>query len=157
MQQVMTLYGNRALLEGLLKHGARFLVVGGIAVHLHDPARNIDGSDLDLLIESTPKNAKHVICALYNLELAPDFTEDSISSSALSRQHLPLKTQRFFADILTTGPDIDFAHEWEQANEAMVNGQRVRYASIDLLIRMKEGSERRKDQEDVARLKMLVD
>jgi len=132
------------------------LVVGGVAVHLHAPAREIAGADLDLLVESTTDNAKRVIRALYARSITPDFDEGDIAKVGAKPQQLRLKPV-FHADILTGGPGINFEEEWQRALEVLVNGKQVRCAHRDLLIRMKRGTGRPKDQDDITLLESSAD
>ncbi|PRA46497.1 MULTISPECIES: hypothetical protein [Pseudomonas] len=155
MQGIVIWAQNGHLLGELLKHGVRFLVVGGTAVHLHDPSRDIAGADLDLLIESSPENAKHLMCALHALQVTPNFTEAEISTPVHPRQQIKLDCWGLFTDILTTGPDTHFEDEWSGAGEAFINGHQVRFASVDLLLAMKGGTGRAKDLNDIERLEAL--
>nr|WP_314530873.1 hypothetical protein [uncultured Pseudomonas sp.] len=140
---------NDRLLAELLLQGVRFIVVGGLAVRFHVLERK--AHDLDLLIESTPENASRVFRALQALGLNPGFGIELIAKASLRPQQMPLK-DGFDADLLTTGPDVNFSDEWEHAGEALIKAHRIRYASKALLIRMKQNTGRDKDLADIVLL-----
>jgi len=74
LNQLYTFGENTALLESLTRHGVRFLLVGGLAVHHHAPERQVD--DLDLLVEQTVEVARNVAAALISINVRPEFTEE---------------------------------------------------------------------------------
>lgn len=151
MKQLFCNGQNDRLLAEFLKQGVRFIVVGGLAVHFHVPEREAD--DLDLLVESTPDNAAHLSCALLNLR-DQSFDTNLITKPHEQPQHFPMK-RVFYADLVTTGTDIDFATEWERADEGLIFQNKVRFASKDLLIRMKRKGGREKDLSDIALLESI--
>ena len=146
MQQLFTSGDNESLLAELLRSGVRFLVVGGLAVSFHIPERQAD--DLDLLIEQTPDNAASLFRAMAALHLTPEFPYELISTPSERPQLLPFKTYHY-ADLVTTGKNIDFSAEWARSHEALICQHPVRIASRTLLIHMKHNSDREKDIRDV--------
>jgi len=124
----------------------RYLIVGGVAVHHHAPERDYD--DLDILLDPSPANAERCFAALQALGEIPRFTAAHLTRP---KQQLALK-RRYYADIITPDPDIDFESELARADAALINHHPVRIASIDLLMRMK-ATQRPKDLEDIELLK----
>ena len=146
MRQLLTLGGNDTLLAELIRCGVRFLVVGGLAVHFYVPERQAD--DLDLLLEQSSDNAARFFKAMPALHVVPEFPQSLISAPSERPQQLPFKRYHY-ADIVTTGNDIDFSAEWALSQEALIWQHPVRIASRELLIRMKRKAGREKDLADV--------
>lgn len=115
-KQLFTFGPNQELIDSLVKLGARFIIVGGLAVHYHAPERNV--GDLDLLIERSADTTAKVIAVLSSCP----FIRHSITTEQLlrsKRAQIPAKIY-FNADILTPGEDIDFDQHWNRAHDARV-------------------------------------
>ena len=149
MQKLLTFGGNDLLLQALLSDGVRFIVVGGLAVKLYAPQREAD--DLDLLLEQTPENADRLFRSLGRLGITPDFPKDVIATPSQRPQHLSFKSLHYYADLVTR-PDIHFSAEWANSQEALIWQNKVRFASRELLLMLKQGSTRDKDVADVVLL-----
>jgi hypothetical protein len=144
--------GNGDLIAAFNRQRVRFLVVGGLAVHLYVPDREPD--DLDLLIDPVPDNADCIFRAFAELHLVPRFSSEELTKP---KKHMNLKSyMSYYADVVTPEPGIDFHAEWENSRTATVNGHLVRMASPDLLIRMKSGTGRPKDLADIELLSRLA-
>ena len=61
-KQLPTFGANQGLVDSLVKLGARFIIVGGLAVHYHASERKV--GDLDLLIKRSHETAEKVIAVL---------------------------------------------------------------------------------------------
>jgi len=149
VQQLFTFGENDHLLQALLAESVRFLVVGGLAVKFYAAEREAD--DLDLLLEQSPENATRLFRAFAKMGITPAFPQEAIAAPSERPQHLPMKSALHYADLITL-PDIDFEAEWANSQEALVWQNRVRFASRDLLLKLKRGSAREKDIADVALL-----
>lgn len=147
MEHLITFGGNDRLLAKLLECRVRFLVVGGLAVRFYVPEREVD--DLDLLLEQSNENADRFFKALAELSYKPLFSKSHIGAPRKRTQQLQLKTREFYADIVTFGKDIDFTAEWAQPQEGFIGPNRVRFASRELLIKMKRKAGREKDLLDI--------
>lgn len=147
--QLFTFHLNDALVTALLQQEVRFLVVGGFAVKLYAPEREAD--DLDLMVEQTPENATRLFQAFSHLGITPGFSKELISSPSERPQQLALK-MGYYADLVTTGREVEFETEWNMASEARLGTSQVRVASRDLLIRQKQKAGREKDLKDVVLL-----
>ncbi|RLJ67550.1 hypothetical protein [Sulfurisoma sediminicola] len=146
MRQLFTFGGNIALLAELYRCDVRFLVVGGLAVHFYVPERQAD--DLDLLLEQSSDNAARFFKAMSAVHVIPEFPQSLISSPSERPQQLQFKRDHY-ADIVTTGADIDFPAEWVLSQAALIGQHPARIASRNLLIRMKRKAGREKDLADV--------
>jgi hypothetical protein len=155
---LFTYGGNVELVAELNKQAVRFIIVGGVAVRFYSRNRQQE-EDLDILIESSPQNAERVFEALKFLPLRLNFTKADISAPGKRPQQLKLKDHSYpcHADILTAAPDVEFGIEWEQAQDGFIERYPVRFASPQLLIRMKSGgNQRQKDRQDVDALKRYL-
>jgi len=88
---------NENIIRGLVDLGARFVVIGGLAVAWHCPERQAD--DMDLLVEPTLENSTRVFRALARLGLT-GFSAESFAHLGLQ---VPLK-QNHYAELLTPEP-----------------------------------------------------
>ena len=143
MRNIVMFGPNGELLAELNRQGVRFLIVGGVAVHYHAPERKYD--DLDILVDPSPFNADLCVMALDKLGLNPLFLAPQL---AKPNTQIRLKLYHY-ADVITPAADINFDAEWLCSTDALINGQPVRIASRDLLKRMKSGTDRPKDAEDI--------
>jgi hypothetical protein len=159
VERLYTFGGNEELLNTFNSARVRFIVVGGLAVRFHVPERQA-AEDLDLLIESSIENADRIFEALGALKVTPTFEKSAIAAPGPRPQQMMLKGRYpFYADILTCGQAIDFSAEWRQSHEGMIGFSKVRFASRELLIEMKNRTirkteqEREKDRSDIRLLK----
>jgi hypothetical protein len=152
--QLHTFGGNTALLESLTRHGVRFLLVGGLAVHHHAPERQVDDLDLlDLLVEQTVEVARNVAAALISINVRPEFTEEQFVNAR--KVQIKLKFQALYGDIITAGPDFDFDEHWRRAEDALLGHTTVKVASISTLLLLLAGSTEAKHEADIALLQRL--
>lgn len=140
------------LLEILLAHGARFLIVGGYAVGIHGYPRAT--KDLDVWVEPSPTNAPRVFSALAEFG-APlhGLTRQELEVPGLGLQ-IGLPPAR--VDILTEIDGIDFERAWSRHIEASFFG-RVSCPVIgrDELLENKRASGRAQDLADVDALEKV--
>jgi hypothetical protein len=149
MKNLMTTWArNTDFLAALIQHQVRFLIVGGVAVKFYADEREAD--DLDLLMESTEENVKRLALVLNEFPMVGNvFSLDNAMSE--TPQHLPLKSD-VYIDILTTGNEINFSLEWDNAVDGLIWQHPVKFASKELLISMKCKGDREKDRADVVLL-----
>jgi hypothetical protein len=152
LNQLHTFGGNTALVESLTRHGVRFLVVGGLAVHHHAPERQPD--DLDLLVEQTVEVARNVAAALISINVRPEFSEEEFVNAR--KVQIKLKFQALYADIITAGSDFDFDEHWQQGREALIGYTVVKVAAIPTLLALLAGSDTPKHDADGALLRRLA-
>lgn len=148
--QLFTFGRNQDFVDTLIGSAARFIVVGGLAVHFYVPDREVD--DLDILIEPSQETAAKVISALSSPLFQHSITVDQLTQ--LKRMRVPAKID-FYLDILTPGPEIDFAQEWTLAREAKLGATPVRVAAIETLFKLLSHSQEPKHLRDVELLKLV--
>jgi hypothetical protein len=156
------------IVSALNRHDVRFLIAGGLAVAAHGYGRVT--FDLDLVLKLERENARRAVSALESLgyrpvapvsaqELADPAKRDlwireknMVVFSLRSEQHRETPV-----DIFVTEP-FDFEIEYERALVGnILPGVQARFVCLETLIRMKEGTGRDKDREDVRQLRMLLE
>lgn len=149
MKNLMTTWArNTEFLAALIRHQVRFLIVGGVAVKFYVDEREAD--DLDLLVESTEENAQRLAMVLNEFPMIGSFIRLS-DMGGETPQQLPLKSD-VYIDILTSGNQIDFSSEWNNAVDGLIWQHPVKFASRELLISMKKKGGREKDKADLVLL-----
>lgn len=143
----------RDILAALVQHDARFLVVGAHALAVHGYPRAT--VDIDILIESTPDNARRVWNAL--AAFGAPLEDLDVSESDLCRPNVVaqfgLPPNRI--DILTGISGVSFVNAWQNRVEARVEGVQVPVLGMSDLIANKKASGRDKDRADVKGLQGL--
>ncbi len=142
------------LLVLLADGGVQFVLVGGIAVTLHGYVRLTE--DVDILVEPSPANIGRLLATLaeygegYARELSPDdFTDEEgairiVEETEMSQIDIFTRMAgRHYDDLATDAENLELA------------GRTIRFASKSALIRLKETSQREKDQLDVLALRKL--
>lgn len=137
------------LLVGLARADVEFIVVGGVAVALNGFLRTTE--DVDILIERSPGNVGQLLAALASFgegharELSwADFEETEGAIRVV--EDFPL-------DIFTIMRGHRYADLIGCTEETEVGGAAIRFLNADALIRLKENSDREKDQIDIAALR----
>lgn len=139
------------LLVGLLNAGARFLVIGAHAMAVHGVPRATQ--DLDVWVDSSPKNADRVWAAL--AAFGAPLTSLGIMPSDLRRSgtviQLGLPPNRI--DLLTSISGVpDFEKAWSDRVEHVMRDRRVPFLGRAALIENKHAAGRRKDLADLEAL-----
>jgi len=146
----------KEIFEKLIDEKVNFCVVGGIALNLYGIDRKT--SDLDLFIEPEKDNFKKVIKCLYDIFQDEELKE--IKEEDIQYQVIRYTTPAGFnVDlIMKVGEMIDWEEvekniEWMEIEE----GLKIPVASINLLIKMKEGASkfRERDKVDLYWLNLL--
>jgi hypothetical protein len=123
---------NEELIHALADAHVRFVVVGGLAVSWHCPARTAD--DMDLLVEPTDENSERIALALGGFGMR-GFNASSFARLGLQ---VPLK-QTFHAELLTPETQADgFSAIEARAVAGKLFGVPVRIAAVTDLIAMKK-------------------
>lgn len=145
--------------------GARFVVVGGVAVVLQGHARLT--ADLDLVIDLAPEPCRSAIGALVDLGLHPRAPVPPLqfADPERRRQWREEKGMEVFSlydpsnplltvDLFVHSP-VPFEELWEQADVMRIGETDLRVASIPHLVEMKRRVGRAQDREDVTRLEEI--
>jgi hypothetical protein len=100
------------------KHAeARFLIVGGLAMHVYCPDRNIIGVDADLLIDRHPENVAKVIPIVEKFDWSRILEPAKLTHPRAQR---PFRNG-LYMEILTPAEDVDFEKLWQNATHAILN------------------------------------
>jgi predicted nucleotidyltransferase len=145
--------------------GARYVVVGGLAVVLHGHVRLT--TDLDLIIDLEPSEARKVLQVLVGLGLRPrapvnamDFADPTIRASWIRHKDMRVFTMvdakaRREVDIFTETL-LPFAELLARSVEVELGQTRVRVASIPDLILLKRRAGRPIDLADIEVLESIL-
>lgn len=130
--------------------GARYLVIGGRALILHQVIRVT--TDVDLLIEPTEDNARRVLEALSQLE---DGAAKELTPRDLLDNVVVKIADEVEVDVSTHAWKVGYADAEPTALETVIDGVRIPYLSAEKLIASKE-TFREKDRLDIAALRGVI-
>ena len=138
--------------ESFQKHDVKYLVIGGIAAVLYGVPRAT--FDLDILIEATRENARHLLDALLDADLgtASLTDEDEILSNEIT-----IFKDRVRIDVQIKTPGIDFKDAWERKKSMNYQDQQFYLVCLEDLIASKKAAGRTVDLEDVRLLELPDD
>ena len=137
------------LLRSLNASNVEFVIIGATAFPIHGYARA--RLDIDIFIRPQPRNASRLFEALrdFGYDVCDITLEDLLTKKVLIRQHL-VET-----DIHPFVTGATFDQIWKNRVSGTYGNEKVFYASLDDLIRMKEAAGRPKDLEDLKVLQIL--
>ena len=139
----------RDVFASFQEHGVEYLVIGGVAAILHGVPRAT--LDLDIIISATPDNARRLLAALLEADLA---TAALTSAEDLLAHEITVFEDRVRIDVQTMTPGIDFAAAWSRRVIMTYAGQAFCVARREDLIASKEAAGRPHDLEDVRLLRL---
>ena len=139
----------KAVFESFQRHDVKYVVIGGIASILHGVPRAT--FDLDILIESTPENATHLLDALLEAGLG---TAALTTANDLLANEITIFKDRVRIDVQTATPGILFEEAWSRKETLAYQGQEFHILSKEDLIRSKRAAGRPIDLEDVRLLEL---
>lgn len=118
--------------EALNAAGARYLVIGGVACILHGYARAT--TDVDILIERTPENARRVLDGLSTVGygFAREWRPDEIL-----RRPITVIGDDPAVDIFTVAWSVKYAGAVARSSVAQVEGVEIPLIGLDDLIETK--------------------
>jgi len=138
------------LLAELIRAKVRFLVVGAHAMAVHGVPRAT--GDLDVWIEPTPENARHVWHAL--LQFGAPLADIGIAVADLEQPDMVVQIgvppRRI--DVLTGVTALDFENAWRERLVVPVGTLSVPFLGRAALIRNKRATARLKDLADLEAL-----
>lgn len=134
----------RDVFASFQKHKVRYLIIGGIAAVLHGVPRAT--FDLDILIEATIENARHLLEAMAAANLG---TATLISAEELLAHEITIFKDRVRIDVQTSTPGLIFSNAWDNREEMEYQGQKFFVVSKKDLISSKKAAGRAIDLEDV--------
>jgi hypothetical protein len=154
------------IFEALSRNGARYLVVGGVAVVLHGHPRFT--ADLDLVLALDPENLRAAIAALRSLGYRPrapvaldDLLDPAIRARWIEEKGLTVLSL-WSEDLPVTEVDLfvaepfPFAAAFARALRADIGAVTVPVASLEDLVALKRTASRPKDLEDVHALEEIA-
>jgi hypothetical protein len=141
-----------ALLEVVLRHGVRFVLIGGLAAQAHG-SPSLTG-DLDICYARDRDNLERLAAALAELTAArrglpPDAPRmPPMDAQTLRAGGLFTLTTRYgnFDILADPDPGFDYERLLERAITTVVHGAQVHIASLADLIEMKRAAGRPKDR-----------
>ncbi|CAN5717758.1 hypothetical protein BH18ACT17_BH18ACT17_04100 [soil metagenome] len=152
--------------EALNAAGARYVVVGGVAVVLHGHARLT--ADLDIAVDLSPREATIAMEALVGLGLRPRLPvgASGFADPAVRARWIVERDMKVFSlwdpddplrsvDVFVENP-IDFKELWQGSELVDLASSRTRIASIADLIRLKRLAGRPQDHADIEALEAIV-
>ena len=140
-----------ALCRGLNREGARYVVLGGMAVIQAGFVRATN--DIDLLIDTSPENQDRVRRALMAL---PDGAVRDMAPDDLDRYVVVRVADEFVVDLMKSACGIDYEEARGLVDVVEIQGVAIPFASARLLWRTKQ-TLRDKDKVDLAFLARLLE
>jgi hypothetical protein len=148
------------VLKALNDAGARYLIVGGVAVVLHGYLRTT--GDLDLVVELSPENLGKAVDALDASGFQPrppvplrSFADPEIRRSWIETKNLQVfslwhpEMPGFEVDLLVEEP-FDFEDAWDRKVDVPLGSTIAPVVGLDDLLSVKRDAGRARDLEDVA-------
>ena len=153
------------IFEALNRTGARYVVVGGVAVVLQGYTRLT--VDLDLVVDLEPVAAGKTVSALSALGLRPRAPVDPMgfADPIVRREWIEQKGLQVFSFLdpnnpllavdLFVEPPLPFEELWARSREVSLGEIVVRVASVPDLLALKRRAGRPQDLADIAALEVL--
>jgi hypothetical protein len=138
------------LCRALNAEGARYVVVGGMAVVRLGLSRATE--DIDLLVDSSAENVSRLRRAL---DFLPDKAIREMAPDDLTTYTVVRVADEIIIDLMTSTCGIRYDEAASQAEVVEVEGVSIPFASAPLLLRMKRTG-REKDALDLMFLERLV-
>jgi hypothetical protein len=131
-----------ALCQSLNREGARYIVIGGMAVIQAGFVRATE--DIDLLVDTTPDNIRSLKRALQTL---PDKAVKDMADSDLDRYVVVRVADEIVVDLMKAACGVSYEDARHQVEQVNVDGVSIPFATPALLWRMKQ-TLREKDKLD---------
>jgi len=138
------------VLKALRDHGVAYVLVGGLAVALHDVPRITE--DVDIFVRDDEQNVGKLRSALHSVyrdESIDEITKADMDAYAVIRYGTP---DDYYIDIMSRIGEM-FSFEDVEFEVVAFKGVPVNLATIDALIMLKNGTLRDKDRADVILLR----
>ena len=121
------------LCEALNKQGARYVVVGGMAVIHHGFLRATE--DIDLLLERSHENQAKALAAL---EILSDKAVREIKETDLDEYTVVRVADEIVVDLMLSACGVTYEDAADQIEFRAIGGVRIPFPSARLLLRMKQ-------------------
>jgi hypothetical protein len=139
-----------ALCRSLNREGARYVVIGGMAIIQAGFVRATQ--DIDLLVEVTPDNLGRVRRALMEL---PDRAVKDMTDDDLDRYVVVRVADEIVVDLMKAACGIEYADASREVDRVNLDGVEIPFANAKLLWKTKQ-TVRDKDRQDRAFLARLL-
>lgn len=136
--------------KALNERGARYIVIGGMALVYHGFHRGTE--DIDLLVERTADNISRL---KKSLSILPDNAVAEMKDSDLETYGTVRIADEVVVDLMSSACGIDFQQAATMIEEAEIEGVRIPFANPELLLKTKQ-TVREKDEIDRLFLKRLI-
>lgn len=136
--------------QALNDKGARYIVIGGMALVYYGFHRGTE--DIDLLVDRTADNISKL---KESLSILPDNAVSQMRASDLETYGTVRIADEVVVDLMSSACGIDFAEASSMVEETKIEGIRIPFANPELLLRTKQ-TVREKDQIDRLFLKRLI-
>mgnify|MGYP006281307867 FL=1 len=134
----------------LNEKGARYIVIGGMALVYHGFHRGTE--DIDLLVDRTAENIARL---KESLSVLPDNAVAEMRDTDLETYGTVRIADEVVVDLMASACGVDFSEARNMVVEAEIEGTRIPFASLELLLKTKQ-TVREKDQIDRLFLKRLI-
>ena len=148
------------LVEVIAESGAEVVIIGGLAMTVH--GSDYVTTDIDFAYNRTRENVEKIASALQELHPRPEGWDPDLpfvldAATIFNSSVLTLATDLGSLDLLGEVAGVkSFSALTSNAHEIELFGHRVRVASLEDLIRMKQAANRPKDQLHLIELKALL-
>jgi hypothetical protein len=122
-----------ALCRQLNAAGAKYMVIGGMAVIQHGFVRATE--DIDLLIDSSPENIQRIQQALSYL---PDGAIRDVRPSDVEQYMVVRVADEICVDLMKAACAIEYTEAVQDVIRVTIRGVEIPFANLDLLWRMKQ-------------------
>ena len=139
----------KGVFESFQRHEVRYVVIGGIAAVLYGVPRAT--FDLDILIESSPENARRLLAAMLDAGMG---TASLTNVDEILSNQITIFKDRVRIDVQISTPGLRFQDAWKRRNTMEYQGQAFNVASREDLISSKRAAGRDVDLEDVRLLEL---
>lgn len=130
-------------------HGAKYLLVGGVACNLHGLIRAT--RDVDLLIPKNVRNTESVLEALKHLAFG---VAGELDAEEVTKKPITIIGDILRVDLLTVAHRVKFEDAAKTALTTKIDGVRIPYVDFDTLLRTK-ATDRLQDKADIERLRQI--
>ena len=135
------------MLSLLNKHGAKYLVVGGLAFIFHAKPRYT--KDIDIWVDPCSGNVERVNAAL------SEFGSPYVLNPEKPQEILQLGVEPDRIDLLRDLEALSFDEAWSRRVEGLYGDVDTHWIHLDDLIRLKEAIDHPRHQEDVRVLRAV--
>ena len=130
--------------------GAKYIVIGGMAIIYHGFTRATE--DIDLLLDPSPENQARVREALMGL---PDQAVRDVTETDLDQYQVVRVADEFVVDLMKSACGIAYREASPGIEWAEFDGVRIPFAGAELLWKLKQAP-RAKDEVDRSFLRALL-